>query len=1626
MIFVLSQSFRILSESSLKDIGYEILHLPIKISVGRQFIEDTMSGLGTPGLEEIQMDHQLLNDIMKHITKGIDSSRKLNFDCLDFYPIFIEYMSLYYSTLNETKRGKIIEYNKNRIRLRDRLDKVKIGKIVQYFNAILQRTNSVLILWKLSQELSTLTYDLNRNKNLSEDTEASTNDKYSLEILWREALLSYKYGRNDSNIHKEFSEDFAINFCNYVERGEAFELIDGDNLRYFNQDISALLSQLYAKQSEKIKRYGIGNKIKMKQAPIVVSIFGPQSSGKSTLLNYCFGCKFLTSAGRCTRGIYASLTKLSIPINGSDQFLILDTEGLDAVERGNSIKHFDRTMVLFCLAVSQVVIININGDIGEQMQNLLQICAHSLLKLKVSKVAAPKVFFVLNQHLDPDKNKHLKSMNILLKKLDEKSELIDTEGKSLSELINVSTENLFILSSAFNSKQISTPTASLFDSKVTKQSPTEDFADSCAILRLAIVKSLRNILPNERPPFKTMGEWMEMSGVIWDIIIKYQDIVKHKNIQEMKCYNILNEKITQLVNIRVRNHKEKFVTKKNKIIEEIEQIETTFKQNIILQESMDKFDEVYREHREECLKDFNRFCQEKDLITETNYVCESMRSNLKKLLDIERNYYKDEIQNTIRACWYTQNTSDLRNTLITAINENIDNNLDLNEEELKKEYEKNWSKWSNQDLLKEEEENEKNKDFDELYTLFNMESNMMENKNDIYELFKNQQFQMDHIIRHLEWKIRTKFETSETSFASEEDYFYPWRENNRHLKDMIPYSGKTKCEYLRPDSLYCTKERKYFSSSPTIEIKNWVPKECTDLIQSCSGYYNHADITWKTEEWRQIKRLASCLKDPDNLNASTWPKLVCYISSNIEKELNKSTQVTVKEIVHFLFSTFMQVNHEINYIQANLTNNAERIITTLAFARVFKYRRETKREKVRDYYVKKEKQKLDNCEFFIKQVQNRKLARGNWNRMEMRVNDEKNANRFVLDFLEMVKGDVFGDEMNFVLEKLEERKEFFSHKALMLIIDELTIKELDSQPQVEVTDTGNIGIQCIYNRNEVIKRQFDIKWEETVDQVYRDSINHMKSVFQNKLHRIRSVITFLLDQLLKSDDKKILFDSDLNFELANRETYTDPNSDPKLKKSPLRAMTLYLKMYLDPNVTPENFKTFFENIFTVDGVEMSKNIKNWKLCDKPNNPELILAKETFKKLTDTKILQSENIFNIYTYIKEMLSSLNCYEYELAKSEYDEIVTCTRDIYLGQAISCPQQCPSCGKFCDKQIGHVGKCQITTGHQICSMGGKVWKNDDDHTAILITCDDYREATEVKIPGSTLTWEKFKDQRAEWDWDVTKDENYQILQQNNRQKMQKMWNKFGRGILNYYSTKGINIRYIHYTTHEDVVINTLEIIDFRICFVIDGTGSMRDDIVDARRAVGQLISEYQRKGHFCEFAIVIYRDHCDGEDILVKFPIEYNFTNDHLSVQKFLEEITVFGGGDGPEAVLDGLATAINNFTLVDNPNIKSKIIHIFDAPPHGNFPDYKSHSKNSDTGNCCCCNKGVLCKFEWQEDVWERMHHLNIEYHGINTGNEFPEFAATMEENLGDQFGDVQKVDKKLVCEAVYHIFIDIIT
>lgn len=52
---------------------------------------------------------------------------------------------------------------------------------------------------------------------------------------------------------------------------------------------------------------------------VVITVLGPQSSGKSTLLNYLFGSKFNVSVGRCTKGLNAVLLRTNIDNSASHE-----------------------------------------------------------------------------------------------------------------------------------------------------------------------------------------------------------------------------------------------------------------------------------------------------------------------------------------------------------------------------------------------------------------------------------------------------------------------------------------------------------------------------------------------------------------------------------------------------------------------------------------------------------------------------------------------------------------------------------------------------------------------------------------------------------------------------------------------------------------------------------------------------------------------------------------------------------------------------------------------------------------------------------------------------------------------------------------------------------------------------------------------------------------------------------------------------------------------------------------------------------------------------------------------------------------------------------------------------------
>ena len=155
----------------------------------------------------------------------------------------------------------------------------------------------------------------------------------------------------------------------------------------------------------------------------LVSVFGSQSTGKSTLLNHLFGTDFNVmsdeSRQQTTKGIWLSKNrKGNAEGRGRDMaqnILVMDVEGTDGRERGED-QDFERKSALFALATSEVLIVNI----WEHQVGLYQGANMGLLKtvfevnlelfLKDQKsVPRSLLFFVIRDHIGQTPLQNLKN-----------------------------------------------------------------------------------------------------------------------------------------------------------------------------------------------------------------------------------------------------------------------------------------------------------------------------------------------------------------------------------------------------------------------------------------------------------------------------------------------------------------------------------------------------------------------------------------------------------------------------------------------------------------------------------------------------------------------------------------------------------------------------------------------------------------------------------------------------------------------------------------------------------------------------------------------------------------------------------------------------------------------------------------------------------------------------------------------------------------------------------------------------------------------------------------------------------------------------------------------------------------
>ncbi|KAK2624315.1 hypothetical protein QTJ16_006265 [Diplocarpon rosae] len=146
----------------------------------------------------------------------------------------------------------------------------------------------------------------------------------------------------------------------------------------------------------------------------LISVFGSQSTGKSTLLNHLFGTEFgvmsETERRQTTKGIWMSKNKrdqAQLPDSQkmADNILVMDVEGTDGRERGED-QDFERKSALFALATSEVLIVNIwehqvglyQGANMGLLRTVFEVNLQLFLKDKQSNPRS-LLFFVIRDHL---------------------------------------------------------------------------------------------------------------------------------------------------------------------------------------------------------------------------------------------------------------------------------------------------------------------------------------------------------------------------------------------------------------------------------------------------------------------------------------------------------------------------------------------------------------------------------------------------------------------------------------------------------------------------------------------------------------------------------------------------------------------------------------------------------------------------------------------------------------------------------------------------------------------------------------------------------------------------------------------------------------------------------------------------------------------------------------------------------------------------------------------------------------------------------------------------------------------------------------------------------------------------
>ena len=111
-------------------------------------------------------------------------------------------------------------------------------------------------------------------------------------------------------------------------------------------------------------------------------------------MNYLFGASFLSSSGRCTKGIYCSILRFKSKNQKYKRILILDTEGIQSSEARDST--FDKRIVYYAICVSHVILMCNKGEMNAQMSEIVKLVADAVVKTRESFIQSQDIYIIFN------------------------------------------------------------------------------------------------------------------------------------------------------------------------------------------------------------------------------------------------------------------------------------------------------------------------------------------------------------------------------------------------------------------------------------------------------------------------------------------------------------------------------------------------------------------------------------------------------------------------------------------------------------------------------------------------------------------------------------------------------------------------------------------------------------------------------------------------------------------------------------------------------------------------------------------------------------------------------------------------------------------------------------------------------------------------------------------------------------------------------------------------------------------------------------------------------------------------------------------------------------------------------